>query len=122
MLQWHPADAGEAFFHNDCRDGAHVGVVRATDGREVRVYDRPIYAVTPDGRRAFSVNFARLQTHRPGYGYAGSVDPWVGRSGTGRGRDPCVDLETGASRLVVSLADARRHQPQGEHACRASTT
>lgn len=112
MLQWHPAEPENAFFYNDCRAGAHVGVARATDGREIRVYDRPIYAVTPDGRRAFSVNFARLQNHRPGYGYAGSVDPWSDDPAPSKDGIHVVDLETGTSRLVMSLAALADSNPR----------
>jgi hypothetical protein len=112
MLQWHPADPERLLVHNDYRDGRHVGIVRATDGREVRVYDRPVYAMVPDGRQAFSLSFARLQTHRPGYGYAGASDPWA--------HDPApeddgihhIDLETGASRLIVSLGALARLAPK----------
>lgn len=112
MLQWHPSDPDGAFFHNDCRNGLHIGIVRATDGREVRVYDRPIYAVTPDGRHAFSVNFARLQVHRPGYGYTGSVDPWSDDPAPTDDGVHLVDLDTGASRLVVSLAELAGIDPK----------
>jgi len=112
MLQWHPADPERLLVHNDCRDGRHVGVVRATDGREVRIYDRPIYALAPDGRQAFSLNFARLQNHRPGYGYAGASDPSA--------HDPIpdedgihhVDLDTGTSRLIISLGALARLAPK----------
>ena len=112
MLQWHPKEGETLFFHNDRRDGRHVGILRRTDGREIRSYDRPIYAVAPNGLQAFSVNFARLQTHRPGYGYAGVADPWSG--------DPApddsdgiqlVDLQTGQSRLIVSLGALSRMAP-----------
>lgn len=103
MLQWHPGDPERLFMHNDCRDGLHVGIVRATDGREVRVYDRPIYAVAPDGRHAFSLNFARLQTHRPGYGYAGASDPWASDPVPERDGIFSLDLEAGKARQIVSL-------------------
>ena len=83
MLQWHPGDPDRLIVHNDRRDGRFVAVVRDTEGRELNVYDRPIYAMSPEGRYAYSVNFARLHTHRPGYGYAGGTDR-VGRRSTSR--------------------------------------
>ena len=103
MLQWHPADPEHLLLHNDRRDGQFRGVVRDTEGREINVYDRPIYALSPNGRDAFSVNFARLQTHRPGYGYAGGRDPWADDP------HPCddgihrVDLASGRSELILPL-------------------
>ncbi len=112
MLQWHPADAEHLLIHNDRREGRHVGVVRGTDGREVRLYDRPIYAVAPDGRRAFSLNFARLQTHRPGYGYAGLGDPWASEPTPEQDGIHAIDLETGDSRLIVSTGKLARIAPK----------
>jgi hypothetical protein len=114
MLQWHPADPERLFAHNDRRDGRFVGVVRDTAGREQRVYDRPLYALAPDGRTAYSVNFARLQRHRPGYGYAGVDDPFghdLAPAGDGIFR---VDLHSGASQLVVSLAQLAAFEPRDD--------
>lgn len=112
MLQWHPADPERQFVHNDRRDGRHVGVVRDTDGREVRSYDAPIYAMAPDGRTAFSLNFARLQTHRPGYGYAGVADPWAADPTPDGDGIRLVDLASGQSRLIVSLGALARLAPK----------
>ena len=111
MLQWHPTASESLFFHNDRRDGRHVGIVRRTDGHEVRAYDRPIYAVAPNGLQAFSVNFARLQTHRPGYGYAGVADPWANDPAPDDDGIHLVDLQTGQSRLIVSLGALSRTAP-----------
>jgi hypothetical protein len=111
MLQWHPSDPDGLFFHNDRRDSRHVGVVRQADGREVRTYDRPIYAVSPNGRQAFSLNFARLQTHRPGYGYAGIADPWADDPAPVDDGIHLVDLESGQSQLIVSLGALARREP-----------
>jgi hypothetical protein len=104
MLQWHPADPEHRFVHNDRRGGHFVGVLRDLRTGEVGVLDRPVYALLPDGQSAYSVDFARLATHRPGYGYAGGSDPHAD--------DPCpetdgiwrLDLASGRSDLVVSLA------------------
>lgn len=112
MLQWHPADPERLLVHNDRRDGRHVGVVRDVDGREQRVYDRPLYALAPDGRTAYSLNFARLQTHRPGYGYAGVDDPWAARLAPDDDGIHAVDLASGQSRLIVPLGALARLSPK----------
>ncbi|GAB4438528.1 MAG: hypothetical protein OHK0026_04100 [Rhodocyclaceae bacterium] len=119
MLQWHPADPERLLVHNDRREGAFVAVVRDTSGKEVRVYDRPIYALAPDGLSALTLNFARLAVHRPGYGYAGGTDsgeqdPHPREDGIHR-----LDLKTGRADLIVPLArlaalDARPEM-QGVH-------
>jgi hypothetical protein len=103
MLQWHPADPENRFIHNDRRNDQHVSIVRDIAGEEITVYDRAIYAVLPDGKTAFSVNFARLAVHRPGYGYAGSHDPFENDPHPTQDGIWNIDLESGESRLVVSL-------------------
>ena len=58
-------------------DARFVAVVRdALTGAVVRTLPRPIYALSRDGRQAVTLNFARLQHQRPGYGYPGVPDPW----------------------------------------------
>jgi hypothetical protein len=104
MLQWHPADPERLILHNDRRDGQFRGVVRDTDGRELNLYDRPIYAVSPTGGHAFSLNFARLHAYRPGYGYAGGADPWADDPHPRHDGIHRVDLSSGRSELIVSLA------------------
>jgi len=104
MLQWHPADPERLLLHNDRRNGLAVSVVRDTGGREVNQYDRPIYAIAPDGRHAYSVNFARLQSHRPGYGYAGLTDPSADDPHPRNDGIHRLDLASGRSELIVSLA------------------
>lgn len=112
MMQWHPADRERLFVHNDRRDGRFVGIVRDLSGAEIRAYDRPIYALMPDGKTAHSINFARLATLRPGYGYAGLSDPFANEA------HPCedglwqIDLASGESRLAVSLDTLARRDPK----------
>ncbi len=103
MLQWHPADPERLLLHNDRRNGRFVSLVRNTDGREVNQYDRPVYAVAPDGCHAYSVNFARLHSHRPGYGYAGAADPSADDPHPGGDGIHRIDLASGRSELIVSL-------------------
>lgn len=103
MLQWHPADPERLFVHNDRRSSRVVAVVRDVAGREIGVYDRPVYAIAPDGRHAYSVNFARLHTHRPGYGYAGAEDPYANDPHPGNDGLYRIDLESGRSELIVGL-------------------
>jgi hypothetical protein len=114
MLQWHPLDPSGLLVYNDRRDGRFVAVIRDTAGAERRVYDWPIYAITPDGRQALSVNFARLHTHRPGYGYAGVADPWATVPYPREDGIRLLDLESGSSRLIVSLAQLATTSPGAE--------
>ncbi len=112
LLQWHPADPERRLVHNDRRNGRHVGIVRDISGEEIALYDRPIYAILPNGNTAFSVNFARLATHRPGYGYAGPRDPFENDPHPTQDGIWNMDLESGKSQLVVSLGQLATLHPK----------
>lgn len=111
MLAWHPADPERRLVYNDRRDGKLVGVVRDTSGNEQRVYDRPIYTLSPDGKTAWSLNFTRLATHRPGYGYAGVIDPWADVAHPHDDGIHAIDLDSGSSALIVTLDQLARLNP-----------
>jgi hypothetical protein len=78
----------------------------------LNTYERPIYAVTPDGRYAYSLNFARLYTHRPGYGYAGGTDPWADEIHPKADGIHRLDLSTGETELIVSLHQLAQLNPR----------
>jgi hypothetical protein len=103
MLQWHPTDRENLVVYNDRRLGRFVAAVSDTKGRTLNVYDQPIYALAPDGRYAYSVNFARLYTHRPGYGYAGLADPWADDPHPSADGIHRLDLASGRCELILSL-------------------
>lgn len=114
MPQWHPQSTECDFFHNDRQAGHFVGVLRNSDGKVLNQYARPIYAVTPDGRYGFSLNFARLQIHRPGYGYSGGIDPYADEFAPAQDGIHRIDLTTGDSILLVSLAQLAGLDPHDE--------
>jgi len=118
MLQWIPRPAaarkagtaasqpgpqGEVLWND--RDGDQY-VCRILDvaSRTVRTLPRPIYTVSPDGTWGLSIDFARLNNLRPGYGYAGVSDTNIdvkAPDDVGLWR---VDLRTGEATLIVSIA------------------
>jgi len=103
MLQWDPKAPNDRIYYNDCRNGVYTAVRHSIKNGEERFFERPIYALSPDGSSAFSLNFSRLQTWRPGYGYAGVPDPVAT---AGQPDDDGIfqmDLDTGESKLIISL-------------------
>jgi len=103
MLQWHPMDPEHTVLHNDRQSNCFVAIVRDEQGRTLNVYKRPVYAVAPDGCFAYSVNFARLYNHRPGYGYAGCPDPWSENPHPTDDGIHRLHLASGRSELIVAL-------------------
>ena len=104
MLQWRPGSKSEVLW-NDREDDHFVCRVMDVKTKKIRTLPRPIYTVTPDGKTAIGLDFARLQHLRPGYGYAGVKDRTASEripkdSGIYR-----VDLETGEHETILSLAE-----------------
>ena len=103
MLQWVPGSESEVIY-NDRRDGRFISVIKNVFTGEVRVMPRAVYTVSPDGKRALSLDFARVNDTRPGYGYVGLPYDWS------RGDHPEddgiyeVDLVAATSKRIISLA------------------
>ncbi len=118
MLQWVPGSDSKIIYNT--REGdKHVAVVMDVFTREKKTLPRPIYTLSPDGKHALSVNFARIQDTRPGYGYKGGVDPVADQLAPEGDGIWSMDLETGESKLLFSYADIaaipQEATPQGKH-------
>lgn len=104
MLQWRPGSAEEVLWNErNGRGGLQCRILNVTTG-ESRVVPHPVYAVSPDGRWAVSADFFRTGWIRPGYGYAGT-DPTADVLAPADSGIWKIDLETGESRMLFSVAD-----------------
>ncbi len=103
MLQWLPGSASEVIF-NDREDGAYVSRILDVKSGKQRTIPHPIYSVSPDGKSAVTPDFRRIQDVRPGYGYVGAPDPHSDDLAPEQSGIFHIDLETGESRLILSLA------------------
>ncbi len=108
MLQWRPPDAWEALWNDreDTPQGARF-VTRILDVKTgaQRTLPKPVYALSPDGRRAVGADFARIQRLRPGYGYQGVEDAYADVLAPADSGIYRMDLDTGEHELIVSIAD-----------------
>lgn len=111
LLQWHPTQSEDTILYNDRRNGRFVSVVRRLDGSDERAYERPIYAIHPEGRYALSLNFSRLHEHRPGYGYPGIPDPAHSDFSPVEDGIFLLDMDSGHSRLLISLSQLASRNP-----------
>ncbi|MFW6414393.1 MAG: hypothetical protein ACOCZS_03730, partial [Verrucomicrobiota bacterium] len=110
MLQWLPGGKSTEFIYNDRRNGQFVAVKADIERGELEVFPRPIYALSPDGKWALSVNFARLAAERPGYGYEGVPDPWEDELHPEEDGIYAMNLENSEYKLIISL-DQLAHFP-----------
>jgi hypothetical protein len=113
MLQWLGAPAKDRVFYNDYRKDKYVGVIRSLDRRGAEsVLERPLYALSPDGNTGVSVDFERLHRCMCGYGYSArraAVDTYHLPDDDGIW---IVNIQTGASRLVLSLKQIAKLSPR----------
>lgn len=102
-MQWLPSAPDRKVIYNDRIDGALNAVIMDVFSGEKRLLPRPIAAVSHDGKLAASINYARLAATRPGYGYAGVVDPWANVAVPRDDGLYVMDLNTGEAKLIASL-------------------
>lgn len=102
MLQWLPGTRSEVIWND--RDGdrfvSHVMDVKTGSKHTIPA---PVYAVSPDATWAVSPDFRRLNTTRPGYGYAGVPDPRPGVLAPDDAGIWRTDLKTGKTDLIISF-------------------
>ncbi|EKE43381.1 hypothetical protein OCGS_2513 [Oceaniovalibus guishaninsula JLT2003] len=103
MAQWVPGR--DALVWNDREGDRFVARLHDTGTGTTATLPRPVYALTPDGRAGLSVNMARLNALRPGYGYATDTPPPLPRIPDDDGVWS-VPLDGSAPRLILPLARA----------------
>lgn len=112
MFHWLPWEDGLCIY-NDLRDGKFVSVLLNWKTGEEKLLPRPVSAVSKDGKKAVSINYARLRVCRPDYGYAGEGqnplldEVWPEDDGLW-----LMDLETGEEKLILSVAQGRSVMPE----------
>ena len=104
MLQWVGSD-GNRILWNDREGDQFVCRIYSLADRRVRTIDKPIYTISADGKTGLSVDFRRIDNLRPGYGYDGLADPNVANRAPEDSGIWRVDLQTGKSTLILSLAE-----------------
>ena len=108
MAHW-LGDSDSLIIYNDIRDGKFVSIIiNVFTRQELKTIPHPVSAVSPNGKKAVSINFARLRLTRPDYGYGGP-----GQDAQADVVFPdddglfLIDLETGDVELLVSIAQVK---------------
>ncbi len=104
MLQWIPQSKDEVIWNE--RDGErYVSRILNVQSGDSHTLEMPIYTIAPDGKSAIGTDFRRINHMRPGYGYAGIPDPNFNRLAPENVGIYTVDLTSGESRQVISIAE-----------------
>ena len=109
MAHWLATSPDSLIIFNDFREGKYVSVImNVHTKKEIKTIPWPVSAVSPNGKEAVSLNFSRLRLTRPDYGYGGG-----GQDAKENIQLPpddglfFIDLETGESRLLVSIEQVK---------------
>ncbi|NKB66951.1 MAG: hypothetical protein GKR89_07820 [Candidatus Latescibacteria bacterium] len=114
MLQWRPGTTSQVVW-NDRQDDRFVAHVMDVETGQRRTLSQAVYTLSPDGRWAVGADFRRINDMRPGYGYAGIPDPNAGDLAPENAGVWRIDLDSGASQLIVSIAQvAALPYPHGD--------
>ena len=111
MLQWNPAKPDEEVIYN-VRDGKEFRcVIHNLKTGKKRTMERAVANVSPDGKWGLAVNMSRIFDFRPGYGYSDVPDRWADVATPDDDGVYLVNMETGASKLIIDYARIAREFP-----------
>ena len=105
QLQFIPGSADEVLW-NDREGDRFVCRIMNIKTRKQRTIPWPVYSLSPDGQWAVTLNYSRLETMDPGYGYVGIPDPDANVLTPDNAGIWKVNLQTGEGKLIVSHAQA----------------
>lgn len=72
MAHWLANSPDSLIIYNDLREGKFVSIIMNVHTQEeIKTIPHPVSAVSPDGKKAVSINFSRLRITRSDYGYGG---------------------------------------------------
>jgi hypothetical protein len=113
MLQWIPGSSTDVIW-NDREGGKFASRVMNVKTKKLRTLPKAIYALSPDGKWGIGTEFSRIQNLRPGYGYPGVIDPYEEAKAPKEIGLYKINLQTGDSTLLFSLADIAAIPHNGE--------
>ena len=104
MLQWVPGSS-KYIMWNDLKDKKFVSHRLNVKNGKRDTFPKPVYALSPDGTWAIGTEFSRIDSLRPGYGYAGIPDPYESVKAPKEIGLYKMSLKNGNTELLFSLAE-----------------
>ena len=108
QLQW----AGSNIIFNDFDSEKHIAKIVDSNAKLLKKTPLPVAAVSPDGDKALSYNFARLRFSPHGYGYANGRDPEENNLIPQKDGLHLIDIPSGKTILLFSVADIAKIRPE----------
>lgn len=116
MLQWVGSAPDREVVFNSLSDKEPSATVLDVKTGKARTLPRPVYALSPDGTQAVSLDFARLHRLRPGYGYASYAERFADEAAPEKLGVWWMDVKTGKNELVVNLKQLAAFKPDDRFA------
>ncbi len=104
MLHWNPLEPESQIIYNDRQGDDIASVILDVQSAQKRVLPRAVSAVSHSGKWALSVTYGRVGRLRTVVGYGGAKDPNPDDPAPENDGVFLMDLGTGKSTLVVSIA------------------
>lgn len=105
MLQWLGPDYSSKIIYNDYRNSKFCSVILDIATMEEKIIETPIYSVASNGKFALTLDFSRLHTLRPGYGYSNIEDKTREKRVPNGACIWSVDLNTGDIKPLINYSD-----------------
>lgn len=116
MLQWLGTAPDREIVFNSIEGSTPNARIQNVHTGKARSLPMPIYALSNDGSRAITLDFARLHRLRPGYGYASYPERFADEPAPDRLGIWSFDLNTPKPELIVTLKQLAAYKPDARFA------
>jgi len=106
-LRWHPQQHEKILF-NDVDNNVYVMKEADVNSNEINILTSAVYDNSYDFIYGVSLNFARLQRLRPGYGYSTLPDLSIDHYAPNEDGVFLINLDTKEKKLIISLNELSR--------------
>ena len=114
MVQWIPGSYSNKLIFNDLVDNKLSARIINLDTDKENTISSPIQTLHPNGREALTLNYKRLDSLVPEYGYRIAADNFYPHQPLEEDGIWQVNLESGESKLILRLANLIKYQPCAE--------
>ncbi|MBR3993963.1 MAG: hypothetical protein IKI97_01630, partial [Clostridia bacterium] len=111
LMSYNKANYDEVFYNVRGGEYDYQTCIHNLKTGKKRYTDRACANVSLDGKLGLAVNFNRIYDFRPGYGYSDVKDKWYDVPQPDDDGVYLVDMETGKSKLILSIADCLKQFP-----------
>lgn len=111
LMTYNKANYDEVFYNVRGGEYDYQTCIHNLKTGEKRYTDRACANISQDGKLGLAVNFNRIYDFRPGYGYSDVRDKWYNVPQPDDDGIYLVDMETGKSKLIISIAQMLKTFP-----------